>query len=33
MSIPAESGVTKERFVLGNVRRDVQRVGKARFLG
>jgi dihydroxy-acid dehydratase len=33
MSIPAESGVTKERFVSGNPGRDVQRVGTARFLG
>ena len=33
MSIPAESGVTRERFVSGNPGRDVQRVGTARFLG
>ena len=33
MSIPAESGVTKERFVSGNPGRDIQRVGTARFLG
>ena len=33
MSIPAESGVTKERFVSGNPGRDVQRVGTARLLG
>jgi dihydroxy-acid dehydratase len=33
MAIPAESGVTRERFVSGNPGRDVQRVGTARFLG
>jgi len=33
MSIPAESGVTKARFISGNPGRDVQRVGTARFLG